>query len=417
MVSLPDTATLLPQEHLLATGGTLYAFPSASTDLVKIDLIHEAGSAYQPQPLCAAAANRLFAVASDDMDARQVAEFMDYRGIVVDHNPDILTASTSVYFLRRYLDELLPVLQRLLLHPAFPQDDFEVFLSKRRQELQAMQRKSREVARRLFYQTLFGIDHPLGRYAEPDDADRLDRETVVRFFHERYRSRQLIVSGNVDAELIEKVTGALAPLRVEESKGQKVEELNSTIHYPLSTFKVTVPGAVQTTLRVGRILPLRWDSVDYARFMLLTTLLGGFFGSRLMSNLREDKGYTYGIQAHTQIYRGVIVLYITTDVAASAADAAEEEIRRELQRLCDEPVGDDELAMVKTVLIGDFIRSVDGVFERSERLRSMLATDVDETFTDNLREALQTTTADHLLQLSRRLLQPADMLYCRAGAI
>ena len=417
MVSLPDTATLLPQEHPLATGGTLYAFPSASTDLVKIDLIHEAGSAYQPQPLCAAAANRLFAVASDDMDARQVAEFMDYRGIVVDHNPDILTASTSVYFLRRYLDELLPVLQQLLLHPAFPQDDFEVFLSKRRQELQAMQRKTREVARRLFYQTLFGTDHPLGRYAEPDDADRLDRETVVRFFHRRYRSRQLIVSGNIDAELIEKVTESLAPLQVEESKNPKVEDLISTFQYQLSTFKVAVPGAVQTTLRVGRILPLRWDSVDYARFMLLTTLLGGFFGSRLMSNLREDKGYTYGIQAHTQIYRGVIVLYITTDVAASAADAAEEEIRRELQRLCDEPVGDDELAMVKTVLIGDFIRSVDGVFERSERLRSMLATDVDETFIDNLREALQTTTADHLLQLSRRFLQPADMLYCRAGAI
>lgn len=417
MVSLPDTATLLPQEHPFATGGTLYAFPSASTDLVKIDLIHEAGSAYQPQPLCAAAANRLFAVASDDMDARQLAEFMDYRGIVVDHNPDILTASTSVYFLRRYLDELLPVLQQLLLHPAFPQDDFEVFLSKRRQELQAMQRKTREVARRLFYQTLFGTDHPLGRYAEPDDADRLDRETVVCFFHRRYRSRQLIVSGNIDAELIEKVTESLAPLQVEESKNPKVEDLISTFHYQLSTIKVAVPGAVQTTLRVGRILPLRWDSVDYARFMLLTTLLGGFFGSRLMSNLREDKGYTYGIQAHTQIYRGVIVLYITTDVAASAADAAEEEIRRELQRLCDEPVGDDELAMVKTVLIGDFIRSVDGVFERSERLRSMLATDVDETFTDNLREALQTTTADHLLQLSRRFLQPADMLYCRAGAI
>lgn len=416
MVSLPDTATLLPQEHPLATGGSLYAFPSASTDLVKIDLIHEAGSAYQQQPLCAAAANRLFAVASDDMDARQLAEFMDYRGIVVDHNPDILTASTSVYFLRRYLDELLPVLQQLLLHPAFPQDDFEVFLSKRRQELQAMQRKTREVARRLFYQTLFGTDHPLGRYAEPDDADRLDRETVVCFFHRRYRSRQLIVSGNIDAELIEKVTESLAPLQVEESKNPKVEDLISTFHYQLSTIKVAVPGAVQTTLRVGRILPLRWDSVDYARFMLLTTLLGGYFGSRLMSNLREDKGYTYGIQAHTQIYRGVIVLYITTDVAALAADAAEEEIRRELQRLCDEPVGDDELAMVKTVLTGDFIRSVDGVFERSERLRSMLATHVDETLTDNLREALQTTTADHLLQLSRRFLQPADMLYCRAGA-
>lgn len=406
MLSLPDTASLLPQTS--PVGPNLYAFPSQSTELVKLDLIHEAGSAYQPQPLCASAANHLFTVASDSMDARQVAEFIDYRGIVIDHNPDTLCATTSIYFLRRYLDELLPVMQSLLARPAFPQDYLTAFLNKRRQELQANSLKSRDVARRIFYQSLFGPEHPLGCHASPDDADRLDRDTVLQFFHEHYTSRTLIVSGNVDGQLL----SVLAPLVTPPAA---VNPLPAPQDIPLIPRSVSIPGAVQTTLRVGRILPLAWDDPDYAQLMLLTTLLGGYFGSRLMSNLREDKGYTYGIHAHTQIYRGIIVFYITADMAASTADAAEDEIRRELQRLSDEPVEDDELAMVKKVLVGDFIRSIDGVFEHSERLRGMLATGVTETFTDNLRRALNEATADSLRSLAQRFLSPGSMVYCRAG--
>lgn len=415
MLTLPDTATLLPQTHTLA-GGTVYAYPSSSTDLVKLDLLYEAGSAYQPQPLCAAAANHLFTVASEDMDARQMAEFMDYRGIVIDRGADTLCCSTSFYFLRRYLDELLPVIHCLVNRPAFPPDHFDAFLHKRQQELLANRLKSREVARRLFYETLFGPNHPLGRYAVPDDALRLGRDTVMRFFHERFRLRSMIVSGNVDEHLI----ASLSPLADNVSQ-PRIDSLALSMPSPLPSAPVTVAidGAVQTTLRVGRIVPaaIGWDTLDYARFMLLNTLLGGYFGSRLMGNLREDKGYTYGIQSCTQIYRGVIVFFIVTDVAAASAVAAEGEIRRELQRLCEEPVPEEELATVKTVLAGDFIRSVDGVFERSERLRGMLSSDVSETFTDNLREALLTTTPGHLLDLARRLLSPDAMLYCRAGAV
>ena len=410
MISIPDTITLLPQEHSFADGRKVYAFPSDTTELVKLDLLHEAGSAYQPQNLCSAAANRLFTVASRDMDAREVAEFMDYRGIIVEHNPDILTCTTTLYFLRRYLDELLPVLRSLLTEPSFPQEDFEVFRRKRKQEIQASLLKSRDRARRNFYSTLFGDSHPLGRHAAPEDADSLSRDRIVEYYSERYTTADIVVAGNVDDAVVEKVstltTGTpdvklpLAPSPVTEAKGG-VELL---------------PGAVQTTLRVGRILPLSWDSMDYARFMLLTTLLGGYFGSRLMSNLREDKGYTYGISARSQIYRGVIVFYITADVAAGTADAAEEEIRRELQRLCDEPVDEEKLQEVKTVMAGDFIRSVDGIFERSERFCSMLSTGVTERLTDNLREVLRTATAADLQGVAQHFLNPDAMVYCRAGA-
>jgi len=151
--------------------------------------------------------------------------------------------------------------------------------------------------------------------------------------------------------------------------------------------------------------------------MILTTLLGGYFGSRLMSNLREDKGFTYGIYARTQIYRGVIVFFITADVAASAADAAEKEILYELQRLIDKPVSEEELDLVKVVLAGDFIRSVDGVFERAARFGDMLGTHVTEQLTENLREALGSVTPQQLQQLAARILRSDQLCVCRAGAL
>lgn len=414
MISLPDTASLLPQVHPLANGASLYVLPSASTELVRLDFLHEAGAAYQPQPLCAAATNRLFTAAAGQMSSIEMSEFFDFRGIVVEHNPDQLTSTTTFYFLRRYLDELMPVLDAVLTAPTFPEEDLAAYRHKRKQELQAAQLKTGETARRMFYQALFGSDHPLGRYATPDDADRLSPQLLLSYFRERYTSMDIVLSGNVNHEVIEKVS-SLSSLSSHSSLS-RISSLyrESSLSGP-SCLSQPVPGATQTTLRVGRVLPLSWDDPDYSHFMILTTLLGGYFGSRLMSNLREDKGFTYGVAARTQIYRGVIVFYITTDVAAGTADAAEQEIRHELQRLCDEPVEKEELELVKTVLAGDFIRSVDGIFERAERFCNMLSTGITERFTDNLRQALETTSAEKLQTLAQQLLQPQEMLYCRAG--
>ena len=198
----------------------------------------------------------------------------------------------------------------------------------------------------------------------------------------------------------------------------------STLYSPLpqpaatsagQTLTQKMPTATQTSIRIGRILPLVWDSVDYAHFIILTTILGGWFGSRLMRNIREDKGYTYGIYARTQIYRGCIVFYITADVAANTADDAIGQVFHEIEQLVHEPVSDEELTLVKNVLVGDFLRSVDGIFELSSRYCDMQANGVDERLTDNLRAAIKDTTATELQELAQRLLKVEDMTVCTAG--
>lgn len=417
MISIPPSESLLPRTHRMANGRMLYWFPSQSIELVKIDLLSESGSAYQSHPLVAAAANRLYSVAGGGMSAAEVAEFFDRRGILVDSNSNVLHCTTSFYTLTRHLHELLPVVDGLAHSPSFPQEDFDIYRRERRQKIASLQMKSADMARRLFYATLFGANHPMGAYAVPDDADRLSLSAVRSHFAERHRPGDLtiILSGHVDDRLLQAIDDRFG--HDSPSVGLPRTTFVGTPQVPPTRQDMPIAGSVQTTLRIGRVLPLAWDDPDYARLTLLVTVLGGYFGSRLMSNLREDKGYTYGIYARTQIYRGAIVFYITADVAGSAAKDAEKEIMHELQRLADEPVSDEELDLVRTVLVGDFLRSVDGIFERSTRFCDMLGTDLTERFTDNLRAAIQETTPADLQRLAATHLAPQQMTVCRAGAL
>lgn len=415
MINLPPISSLTPQERMLAGGRVLHTFPG-STELVKLDFMYEAGSLYQSQLLCAAATNKLLTVATSDMDSSALSEYLDYRGVVLDNSNSTNQSLMTAYFLRRHAGEVLPVLASMLERPAFDDNDFRLWQKARRQELATMEQRTSHMARRFFYEALFGREHPLGVHAGPGDVDRLEPDAVRRHFDRYYRqgAANIAAAGCVDEELLDLMDRHWGKPAAESRK--PVSMGCGTPENAAGRIEYKMDGAVQTTLRVGRVLPIAWDDPDYARFMLLVTALGGYFGSRLMSNLREDKGYTYGIYAHTQIYRGTIVLFVTADVASGTAQAAVAEVMAELKRLCEEPMDDEELQLVKTVMVGDFLRSVDGAFELSTRYCDMYGTGVDERFTENIRAAVNETTAAQLQELAQRLLKVEDMTVCLAGA-
>ena len=400
-------------------------FPNLATPLVKLDLTFEAGSRYQPQPCVAHAASRLIGEATASHTAEAMAHFLDFRGIVVERSAEVCTACLSLFFLRRYAAELLPLVREMVETPLLTPQIFSAFVSKRRQQLEVNARKTSSVARNTFYETLFGCGHPLGAHARPEDADRLTPELITGYWHDRYRlgQAQLTLSGYVDDELVglvEKhipagenltmVTAADA-CPVLEWKPRR----NAKTHRPLY---VTVPSAVQATVRLGQVLPFSWDDPDpesgltfFSQFMVLSTLLGGYFGSRLMRNLREERGYTYGIQCQAQIFRGLIVFFITSDVAADAVDDALAQIDREILRLQDEQVEEEELRRVCTYMRGDYLRSIDGIFELAERHRQMSVTGLEERFFDYLLSTLDAITPADLQRIACRFLSPADLLH------
>lgn len=413
MIAFPDISALLTPERI----DSINVFRSSATDLLKLDFVFEAGSYYQPQLLAAVCAARLMTVATRRMDAQHLSEFLDARGIVVESSSNVFTACLTFYTHRRYAEELLPVVAEMLREPALAEGDFEVWRAAKRQELAVHQQRSSTVARRLWYQGLFGADHPLGRAVAPEDADRLGLETVRDFFQRYFPAipRQVTLSGAVDDSLLSLLTtldmvspGSFAPRH----------SLSLPTVSDLSPTTALIPASQQTSIRIGRILPAAGEMPfeESARLALCTTLLGGWFGSRLMSNLREDKGYTYGVNAHIQPYRGCRVFFIASDVAAGTADDAIGEALGELQHLTDTPPSEEELDTAKSILAGDAMRMLDGVFERSDRFCDLLESGPNDFSDARFAQVLHDTNPEHIPGLMQKWLRPERMLCCQAGA-
>lgn len=401
--SLEDFRRLVPQTRTLSNGNNLYLFPSDSAGLLKLDFLFEAGTAYQKRKLCAGVAKDLFSEGTRHHTAQQLSEFMDFRGIVINKGVSTYSSDVSVYLLPKYADELFPLLAEMMVEPEFPQADFDVLIAKRRQMLLSGFQKTSYVARNLFYEALFGFDHPEGGYAMPGDESMLSIGDVRRFFSDRYHlgAAVLSVSGTYNEQILKCYDECFGCMSIANKPSTIVPP--PSLSEPIRSVRRNIPNAVQSSLRVGGVLPYAWDDSRFSQYQVLDAILGGYFGSRLMSNLREDKGYTYGIYSMPMMLRGITAWMIQTDVGAEHTEDALKEIYHEMDVLTNDLVSDEELEVVRNYLAGDFLRSIDGIFERSERFVQMQTTGITERYTENYFEALESVSPRQLRDIAQQV--------------
>jgi predicted Zn-dependent peptidase len=171
---------------------------------------------------------------------------------------------------------------------------------------------------------------------------------------------------------------------------------------------------IQSALRIGKQVANR-ENRDFHGLTVLSTILGGYFGSRLMANIREDKGYTYGIGCSIVTFPHAAYFNVTTEVGATVCANAITEIYSEIQRLIDEPIGDEELEVVRNYLLGDMLRNFDGVFALSNSLKALIESGLDYSHYEQYLTEIRTITPTRLQQLAAKWLQPADMYEVVAG--
>ncbi|HTN17820.1 MAG TPA: insulinase family protein, partial [Chitinophagaceae bacterium] len=147
---------------------------------------------------------------------------------------------------------------------------------------------------------------------------------------------------------------------------------------------------------------------DFAALVVLNTIFGGYFGSRLMSNIREDKGYTYGIYSSIGAFAHDASLTIHTEVGSHVVDQAVQEIYKEMELLCAEPIAEEELLLVKNYLLGNILGDLDGPFSIMQRWRSLILNGFTiERFNENIR-TYKNITAAELQALAQQYFNPKD---------
>ena len=383
--------------------------------ITRIDVVFEAGSAYQNKKLVAGSTNNLLKEGTSTKSSAVIAEILDYFGAYLNTQIDKDTASVTLYALTKHLDTLMPLLGEIVTDAIFPEKELQIYLNRQKQQYLINFEKVRYRASMEFNKMIFGAGSAYGQILCEKDFSKVTREDVITFYHERFRpeTAYVILSGNITDEVVKLTEKHLGNLSGQGQTSSKNQITYSTSQKTGETF-IERGNAMQSALRVGKQI-INKTHPDFPALQMVNTLLGGYFGSRLMSNLREDKGYTYGINSFIQTYKHAAYFAIATEVNADYTEAAMHEIDHEINRLKTTPVGNDELKLVKNYLFGNFLKNFDGPLALAERYRTVKDAGLDFSYYTQSIDAMMQLTSEQLMNVANQYFETESLLHLVVG--
>ncbi|MEQ1675599.1 MAG: pitrilysin family protein, partial [Chitinophagaceae bacterium] len=309
---------------ILNNGVEVYAVNAGAEEVLSLEWIFFAGNWQENQNLVAATANFLLRNGTSSKTAFQINEHFEYYGAYLNRSCHNETATITLHCLAKHIKELLPVVKELITDSVMPQDELDLYKQNMKQRLKVNLKKSEFVANRLIDAYLFGENHPYGKYSKAEDFDILNREQLLEFYKKYYQQGKFIlfVAGKLPPDLPELLNQYFGDLPNKTNNTGLIEAMPSAER----KFRVTNDAnGVQGSVRMARPFPNRHHP-DFMKAMVLNTLFGGFFGSRLMSNIREDKGYTYGIHSYIQNHQHDTAWLISTEAGKDVCEATIAEV-------------------------------------------------------------------------------------------
>jgi len=405
-----------PRETKFKNGIPVHIINADIQDIVEINFVFNAGHWYQPAPLIASTASSLINEGTKSRTSAELAELIDYYGAFFQQSSNQHTSELILYSLGKYVEQTVELVEDMIKNPIYPQDKFDISITNRRQGFVVDQEKVESKARKKLMEALFGKHHPYGVSADLEDFDRITVEQVRNYHRRFYNSKNctIVLAGKVSDEtfaLVEKHFG-LEDWNVNDQDAPVIEqEIQASEQKKIFIEKA---DAVQSAIRIGKMMVNR-NHEDYPGIYVLNTILGGYFGSRLMNNVREDKGYTYGIDSVIVSQREAGYMVIVSEVGADVCKLALNEIYAEIEKLKHELVGEEELETVKNVLLGEMLREFDGPFSLSSKLKTSLLYASDFTYYTNFIKAIKDVQPEQLRALANKYYELSDFYEVVAG--
>jgi len=400
---------LKPYDYMeLANGVPVYMIDAGEQEVIQIEFVFYAGNSYEKQQSVAATTNYMLKNGTKNKTAFQLNEAFEYYGAYCNRACYNETAVVSLSTLSKHIPVLLPLVKEMITESVFPEEELAIYKQNSKQRLSVNLTKSDFVASRMIDVYIYGDQHPYGRYTDAEALDALTTAQLKAFYEAHYLGGQciLFVSGKLPADIRQQLDqhfGGLALRKKEKDPPVFASQPAAEKKYRLSVD----PNGVQSSIRMARPFPNRHHP-DHAKVMVLNTVFGGFFGSRLMSNIREDKGYTYGIHSYLQNHLQETAWLISTEAGTDVTNATIEEVYKEMQLLREELIDEEELALVRNFLIGTILGDLDGPFQIMGRWKNLILNGLDEKYFYNAVHIVKTISAEELRELAQRYLKPED---------
>ena len=405
-----------PEIIKLRNGISLYKINVGDEEVIRLDILIGGGQHSQNKTLQSMFTNRMLREGCLGRSSQQIAEKLDFYGAWLDLSSSVNYNFVTLYSLNKYFDQTLDVLSGIVKQPTFPENEFATVVDNNRQQYLVNSERVDMMSRKKLNESLFGISHPLGKYAYLDDYSNINIGDLKEFYRKNYHSGNvtIFVSGKVTDDIVSRIERAFG----DEQWGE-VKAATSFIDVepmPCEEKHIFIrkENALQSSLRMGGFF-LDREHPDFLKSRVLVTLFGGYFGSRLMSNIREDKGYTYGIGAGVISYPHRGVLAISTEAANAFIPSIITEVYSEMDRLCNDMVSDKELNMVKSYMIGDMCRAYEGPFSISDAWIYTFISSLSSDFYQKSLEAIKSVTKEEILVLAQKYFSKQNLIEVVAG--
>lgn len=400
---------LKPYDHFtLDNGVPVYSIDAGAQDVLLIEWVFYAGNWYEEKNIVAATTNFLLKNGTQKRKAFAINEHFEFYGAYLNRSCYNETATITLHCLNKHLTQLLPVVAELINECIFPEEELAIYKQNQKQRLEVNLKKCDFIANRLIDEYVYGFHHPYGRYTSTLDYEQLNRPELLEFYKRYYTEGKclIFVAGKPPADLAQQLNHSFGQLSI---NSRTLPGINFNTE-PAETKKYNIindADGVQGAIRMARPFFNRHHP-DFQKAQVLNNIFGGFFGSRLMSNIREDKGYTYGIHSYLQNHIHNSAWMISTEAGRDVCGATIEEVYKEMAILCNEPVKPGELDLVRNYMIGSLLGDLDGPFQIIARWKNYILNGLTDAYFYDSIQTVQSVTAEELQELAKKYLNPEE---------
>lgn len=393
-----------PVRTTLPNGIPLTVINAGEQEVVRMDVLFSGGRWQQSQKLQALFTNRMLREGTTKYTAATIAEKLDYYGSWLELSSSSEYAYITVYSLNKYLAKTLEVVESMIKEPLFPQKELQTILDTNIQQYLVNISKVDFLAHRSLLKSLYGEQHPCGKIVMEEDYHTITPEVLREFYERHYHSGNcsIFLSGKVTDDIISRVTDIFG-IPFGQYQLQMPKSSFPFAAIPEKRIFTEREDAMQSAVKMGCTTITR-EHPDYPKLRVLMTLFGGYFGSRLMSNIREDKGYTYGISAGVVFYPDSGLLIVSTETDNEYVEPLIQEVYHEIDRLHLDPVSAEELRIVRNYMLGEMCRSYESPFSLSDAWIFIATSGLKDDYFARSLQAVNEITPAEIQDLAQRYL-------------
>jgi zinc protease len=397
---IPDDFEIVaPLKKVLDNGAIVFFARTPGINAVKLELVSKSNRTLLPltHSLVPSFTLQMLQEGTTEKTGDEIADFFDFHASELNPFSSFSREGLTLFSTKKHFFQVLPTFCSFLTKATFPEDILEKRKSQRKLSIKLANEKTASQANQIFRKSLFGASHPFGFEATEAEVSLITVELLRSYYQNHlWENLEIFLSGDLSSSELEDLFKSLEslPNNTLQTRGE-LPDIENGIGEQI--FK---EAAVQSSIRMGN-LSIPKSHPDYIVLSVFNTILGGYFGSRLIKNIREDKGHTYGIHSSLAEIGDFNYWVISADVQKAHFQECLSEIYKEIDDLIKNPLENDEIEVVRNYLLGKMLAGFSSSFDLLDQFKAVHFSGLDFNFFEEKLKFLKQFSAEDIQRIGK----------------